>query len=66
MNIWSAIILATGLIVAALGHGGIYEMVPAGGEGTGAYRVNKFTGGVDRCHFSWCVPLWWREEIRVP
>ncbi len=69
MNVRWAIILATGLILAAFIHGGIYTMVAAGEGGshdlTGivfAYRVNKFTGAVAMCvrgRTTWCGPARW-------
>lgn len=66
-----AIAIAIGLIVAALVHGGIYEMtnvassIPGpGGVGRSAYssvyawRVNKLTGSVHVCRSS-------RQCVRV-
>jgi hypothetical protein len=52
-------ILAVGLILAALAHGGVYETsTPAGGQMDTAavYRVNKFTGSVLYCTGQVCIP----------
>jgi hypothetical protein len=60
MDIRGAIILAVGLVLAALANGGVYEAVtPAGGQsdsGTPSfYRVNKFTGSVVLCLGPMCL-----------
>ena len=47
MNTRSAIILAVGLIVAGLVHGGFYQVVPSGENRI--HRVNKWTGAVVFC-----------------
>jgi hypothetical protein len=52
MDMRWAMILAAGLVLAALAHGGVYEITtPAGGQVdfVGIYRVNKFTGSVLFC-----------------
>jgi hypothetical protein len=55
MGLWAAMILAVGLVLAALAHGGVYEIVAghAGGQsdsGTPSFfRVNKFTGSAVWC-----------------
>lgn len=62
MSIRAAIILAVGLLLAALAHGGVYETVtPAGGQsdsGTPSfYRVNKFTGSTVLCSGLTCFAV---------
>jgi len=55
-NIRLAIIIAAGLIIAALFHGGIYEMTGTGFDSF-AYRLNKFTGSVQVCVGFECEPV---------
>lgn len=67
MTIRSVIIIGFALILAALIHGGIYQMVIAGSGGGGegitgdvrAYRLNRFTGHVDFCPRNVCAPVTW-------
>lgn len=60
MDIRWAIILAVGFLLAGFVHGGVYAVTGAG-EGH-AYRVNKFTGAMDRCGGIRCRPLTWPLE----
>lgn len=69
MNPLSAAILATGLILGALAHGGIYQVKVAGTGGNeavvgdiGAYRINRFTGDIVWCRLRNCMPVTWREQ----
>jgi hypothetical protein len=59
MNVWSATILALGMILAATIHsGGIYQTVSVG-EST-VFRANRFTGAVHLCMLNKCFPTtWW-------
>jgi hypothetical protein len=40
----ATIILAAGLVIAAILHGGVYQAI--GGDQAVGFRVNRFTGGV--------------------
>lgn len=56
MNLRAAVVLALGLILAALAHGGIYTMTTSGGESAFAYRINRFTGEIEACLGFKCRP----------
>jgi len=67
-----AIILAAGLVVAALLNGGIYQFANGGGNN---YRLNRFTGQIVRIQRDEMVkvspPSWWwvdyfRKEEPAP
>ncbi len=70
MSTRCAVVLAVGLVLAALAHGGVYAIVIAGSGGGGegisgdiaAYRVNKFTGEVATCRSDACVPVRWPRQ----
>lgn len=55
MGTRTAVLLVLGLILAALVHGGVYQIVVGSAGSSGgyvvpvAYRLNKFTGRVDSC-----------------
>lgn len=51
MRQWWPAILAVAILLAALVHGGLYDVRASGG---GIYRVNKFTGGVTYCVHGTC------------
>jgi hypothetical protein len=57
MGIRAAIILAAGVVLAALSHGGLYVAIPAGGakDVDSMYRINKFTGSVLYCQERACL-----------
>lgn len=62
----SAIILALGLIIAALIHSGVYYVVSAGAENHAAmWRVNKFTGSVAGCVVYNCESVRVNPQIRI-
>ncbi len=54
-----AMILALGLVLAALVHGGFYHVVSSGGSEV--HLVNKFTGGVVFCvGYNQCASVRWK------
>lgn len=60
MSTLQTVILALGLSIAALVHGGIYTIsaIATTVGGTGAYRLNRFTGDLVYCNPSGCsTPL---------
>ncbi len=56
MDTKAALILAIGLILASLIHGGLYSVTSAGGDNQVVFRVNRFTGST-----TWCVLTVCRE-----
>jgi len=66
---WAGLVVALGLIVSALVHGGIYTTVVAGSGGGGAgipgevraWRVNEFTGDISVCVGWQCRSAMWTE-----
>lgn len=69
MKGWWIVTLVAGLLVAALLHGGIYEIRVAGGESAHAFRLNKFTGTIAYCKEIICFPVHWRsfsEDVVLP
>lgn len=67
----SSVIIALSLILAAILHGGVYQITSAGSERPFVWRVNKFTGSMIGC-LGWnCEPLrvpseWWKQPPQNP
>jgi len=60
MDIRSAAVIVIALIVAAILHGGVYEMTTAGaGPAAFGWRLNKITGAIDACNGFSCAPASW-------
>ena len=66
MNTRSAIILALGLILAALVYGGMYQVTSTGTDRPFMWRINKFTGSVAVCLGVNCQSGYIAPNVYIP
>lgn len=61
MSMRAALILGAAFVLAALAHGGLYEIrAVSTREHASSYMVNRFTGAVAFCTDDGpCVRMWW-------